>query len=44
LFFFGDGPLRNRAPQARANGLGFGVVMGSFFGTYALGLWCEGGE
>jgi ATP-binding cassette, subfamily B (MDR/TAP), member 1 len=25
--------------KARANGLGFGIVMGSFFGTYALGLW-----
>ena len=31
--------LENGLAKARANGLGFGVVMGSFFGTYALGLW-----
>jgi ABC-type multidrug transport system fused ATPase/permease subunit len=32
--------LENGLNKARANGLGFGLVMGSFFGTYALGLWC----
>ncbi len=31
--------LENGIGKARANGLGFGIVMSSFFGTYALGLW-----
>ena len=31
--------LGNGLQKARANGLGFGMVMSSFFGTYGLGLW-----
>ncbi len=34
--------LDNGLAKARANGLGFGIVMSSFFGTYALGLWSPG--
>ena len=33
--------LDNGLKKARANGLGFGMVMSSFFGTYGLGLWCR---
>jgi len=31
--------LETGLKKARINGMGFGVVMGSFIGTYALGLW-----
>ena len=31
--------LQTGLKQARINGTGFGIVMGSFIGTYALGLW-----
>jgi ABC-type multidrug transport system fused ATPase/permease subunit len=31
--------LQTGLKKARINGTGFGVVMGSFIGTYALGLW-----
>ncbi len=31
--------LQTGLRKARINGTGFGVVMGSFIGTYALGLW-----
>jgi ATP-binding cassette subfamily B (MDR/TAP) protein 1 len=31
--------LKTGLRKARINGMGFGIVMGSFIGTYALGLW-----
>jgi ATP-binding cassette subfamily B (MDR/TAP) protein 1 len=31
--------LETGLKKARINGMGFGIVMGSFIGTYALGLW-----
>jgi len=31
--------LKTGLKKARINGMGFGIVMGSFIGTYALGLW-----